>query len=275
MEFILVNGKIAKKEEINISSLLFNSPLTLSQKIWFGFGGIPLFNENIDTISEQLAIIDIEVPRLFRNRQELFRLTKRLLNKNKLYRSGYVTFQFLHSGSKTNYIVTCQAFTSFDFPFSKKGKLLNYSEFIKFSASKNTNYQLFNNLFWKQAETTIKNSAFDNSIIFNEFNSVCETIGANLFLIRDNLLITPSEETGCYCDLFRKIVIDTAFKLGYKIIESSKIHKKDLLAASEIFMASEKQGIEWVVGIENKRFIHNESLLIYNKLNDYLKSLID
>lgn len=272
MEFILVNGKIERAAEVNISHLFFDAPFTFSQKIWYGYGGIPMFAENIKNIQKQLGIFQCKIPALILNQRELFRLSKRLLNKNKLYRSGYLVFQFLILKKKVNFLVSCEAFETFDFPLSKRGILLNFSSSLKFSETPGAQFGLFNSAFWKQLNAKNVNSIFDNSIIFNEQQAVCETLDSNIFLISDKLIITPSDESGCYIDLLRKVAIDAAFELGFKIIESAKIHKKDILHAQEIFLVSEKKGIEWVVGVENKRFIHEKVHDIHRQINHQLKA---
>ena len=153
MDFLIFNGKIVREDEVNISYLLLDIPFIINRKIWFGFGGIPMLAENIADLSFQLKTLNLTLPKLFRNYRELFRITKRLLNKNKLYRSGYINFQIINNQSEISFIITCEPFTTFDFPISNHGLLLNFSDIVKYSGTENNNFGFHNLGLWKNAQT--------------------------------------------------------------------------------------------------------------------------
>ena len=92
-------------------------------------------------------------------------------------------------------------------------------------------------------------------------------------MIKGNALITPSLQTGCFEDKLRNTILEIASNFNLKVMESAKIKKEDLLQMDEIFIASEENGIQWILGVENKRFVHHYSAKIHEKLNEYLKGL--
>jgi hypothetical protein len=57
-------------------------------------------------------------------------------------------------------------------------------------------------------------------------------------------------------------------------VESENIYKEDVLQMNEIFIAGEEYGIQWLLGVENKRYVHRYSAIIHEKLNDYLKKKV-
>ena len=85
------------------------------------------------------------------------------------------------------------------------------------------------------------------------------------------MLITPSLQTGCFEDKLRNTILGIATNINLKVVESAKIKKEDLTEMDEIFLASEENGVQWVLGVENKRFLHLFSAKIHEKLNEYLK----
>ena len=97
---------------------------------------------------------------------------------------------------------------------------------------------------------------------------------SNIFIQKDNILFTPSADSGCYEDSLRNIVLELAEKLDLRIVESAKISKEDLLESDELFLACEEMGIQWILGIENKRFVHDYSVKIHEKINDFLKAKV-
>lgn len=274
MEFLLINGKVVSKSEANLTNFVWNEPFIISQKVWFGFGGIPLFNENLKAIEAQFDSFKVALPALFKNKRELFRLTKRMLNKNKFYRSGYITYQFFITNDEVNYIASSQAFSTFDFPFHETGLLVNFSLVKKSSVYNLGALKCHNRHLWKAAKAASKSSAFNNAILLNENEKICEGIGTNIFMIKKAVLITPSLTTGCYNGVLRNIILQHAKALNLKVIEVPEIAKEHLFEMEEVFFASEEYGIQWVLGIDKKRFVHEYSENIYFELNNYLKEKI-
>lgn len=274
MEFVIVDGEILKKEETNVTSYLWNEPQLLLFKIWFGYGGIPLFPESVARIRQYLNITGAEIPAILKNQRELFRLTKRMLNKNKFFRSGYVNIHLFIRKRKVNTLITSTAFATFEFPISEQGLLLQFSGFNKFSGNPLGKYHLQHQITEEAEKAEILNSLYQNSIFLNENNVICDAIGANIFMFKNNTLITPSLETGCIDDILRSLILEIAVSLGYKVLESASIKKKDLLQMNEIFLADSSNGIKWIMGVENKRFVRQNSIYIHKKLVEFLKNKV-
>jgi branched-chain amino acid aminotransferase len=271
MDFLIVNGKIAKTKETNLSEFIIDEPFSLSQKMWFGYGGIPLFSENIELLARQAAAMHINLPREFENRRELFRITKRMLNKNKFYRSGHITFQLFQTKNKSGFVVTSQPFNEFEFPFSDEGVLLTFSTQKKVSGNNFNPFAFFSKPLWETTFSELQNTHFHNSVFMNEKNEVCECAGANIFLVQKDEIITPPLKSGCYNDILRPLILDSARKIGLNANEATGIKKSDLKKMDEIFIASELIGVQWVLGVENKRFLHFIAEQIHKNLSDNLK----
>lgn len=274
MNYIIVNGEILKKQEVGFTSFFWADPFVVTQKIWYGFGGIPLFHENIEEVKSVLKALNIEIPVLLTDETELFRITKRMLNKNRFFRSGIITCQVYIAQTEINTVISSIAFSEFDFPISKQGLLINFSEFKKYSANPFNQFAFFNNSFWKFANGRNFETNFDNSIFLNEKEAVCDCISANIFLLKGKIIYTPSVETGCYVDSLRNLIIDIAGKSNLTVVESEEIKKEDIFQMDEIFLADEEQGIQLILGAEIKRFVHNHSRKIHHNLNEYLKNKV-
>ncbi len=271
MEFLIANGKVAKTDEINLNQILTESNFRLSQKIWYGYGGIPFFSENIEQIKKQAEALKLPFPKEFENPGELFRITKRMLNKNKFYRSGYVYFQLFRNKNKVQTLITASAFQEFDFPFAEAGLLATFSIQKKLSQNPFNRFPFFNEMLWQTGLSEIHHSTLQQVIFLNENQSVCECAHANIFLIKENELITPSLATGCYEDVLRSFVLKSAKLEGLNVSEITRIEESKIFEMDEIFLASENAGIQWILGIGNKRFLHYFSKKIYEVLKDKIK----
>ena len=274
MDFIVLNGEIVKKQETGFTPYFWNEPFVITQKIWFGFGGIPLFQENLEKLKHVLTMLNVMIPELLSDEQELFRLTKRMLNKNRFFRSGIIIFHVFTGKTETNLIISSTGFPDFDFPVSKQGLRINFSDLTKYSGNPINQFAFFNAPQWKFAEVGISGTAFNNSIFLNEKENICDCIAANIFLIKGKTLLTPAIETGCYNDTLRKHILMIAPKADLKVCESDEIKKADVNQMSEIFIADEEHGIQWVLGVNNKRFVRNYSEIIHEQINAVLKKKV-
>lgn len=274
MDFIIINGEIVKKSEPGFIPFFLDEPFVITQKIWFGFGGIPLFHENLENIKLILKTLNTVVPDIFADERELFRITKRMLNKNMFYRSGIITCQIYIGQTEINSIIRSFAFPDFDFPISKQGMIINFSEFEKYSGNPLNQFAFFNAPHWKFAGSRNLGTTFNNSIFLNEKGVVCDCISANIFMIKGKALYTPSIETGCFTDSLRGHILETAPKINLKVLVSDEIRKEDVIQMNEIFIASEEHGIQWVLGVGNKRYVHHYSEKIHELLNAHLKKKI-
>jgi len=275
MDFLIVNGDIIPEKEANLTPFLSDEPYVISQKIWYGFGGIPLFSENVQSLINQLKALYIEIPEFLKNKRELFRVTKRMLNKNRFYKSGLLNVQLFICNDKMKYKIMAEPFNIQTFPFKKQGLLINVSNIRKDSSNSLYQYPFYNESNWRIAESRLKGLNFQNSVLLNENNMVCEGIRSNIFMIKDNVLVTPAMESGCFEDTLRKPVLEVANELRMKSMELSNIKKEFLFEMNEVFFVSESKGIELILGINNRRFVHLQSDNIYKKLNEYLKRKVN
>lgn len=269
--FVVFNGEVVERSGLNLSFLFWEEKIVVSQKCWFGYGGIPLFNENIDLLLQQIEILKLPCPALLNDKNELFRVTKRMLNKNKFYRSGYVHFYIFWQENKLHTLILSELSEKFDFQLTAKGILVNFSDIIKFSSNGYYRHSFYNETLWKAASAQNRGTYFQNSLILNENQSICEAIFANFYSINGGTFFTPSLETGSYEDILREIIINIARDMGFAISETENLKKEDVFASDELFIAGEATEISWILGVENKRFVHKYSEEIHRKLNDYLK----
>lgn len=274
MEYVIVNGEILKKEEANLTSFFWNDPLIIDEKIWFGFGGIPLFTERLEQLVIRIQNLSAEVPSLFLNQRELFRRIKRMLNKNRFYRTGLIHIQLLISNSETDFVLFATPFEEMEFRYHEKGVLIEFAKNHKYSETQmlltDNNKRIFNRL-----ESAKNRDNFTQNFIFlNEKGIVCDAGVANVFFIKKNVLITPSAATGCIPDQLRKLILEAAGALKLQIVESEEVIPETIFKMDEIFFASEATGIQWVLGIETKRFVHSVSVQIHEELNKILKNKV-
>lgn len=274
MAYLLANNTILSEAEANLTPFLLSAPFVAKHSIWFGYGGIPLLTENIAIIEQELKRLGHDLPQLFKNHRELFRLCKRMLNKNRFYRTGLTTFQFFLNDDKVDFLATAKAFTQTDFQINTQNLLATVSELLEFSHSPNYNSMFAKAPLWQQINA-LHHEDSTASIILNEKQVICEGPASNIFMIKKDVLFTPSLETGCYADVLRPIVIKIAGNLQLQVVESDDVEIKHFKQMDEVFMASEVKGIQWILGFEDRRFVHEYTDKIYTELNKFLEKKVE
>lgn len=95
-------------------------------------------------------------------------------------------------------------------------------------------------------------SGFDDAIALDEQGHVTESTVANIFLVRDGRLITPSGST----DLLEGITRDTVFRLADELnlsYEQRTIDRSELYLADEIFLCGSSVQITPVIEVDHRR----------------------
>ena len=102
------------------------------------------------------------------------------------------------------------------------------------------------------ASMEAKRLGFDEAILLSQNGYVAEGPGENIFLVRDNVLLTPDKGS----DILRGITRDSLIKLAESIgieVQERQVHREELYTADELFFsgtAAELTSITEVDGIK-------------------------
>lgn len=94
----------------------------------------------------------------------------------------------------------------------------------------------------------------DNCILLNERKGVVETINANIFLIKENVIKTPPLTEGCLKGVARKKVIEILSENKEYTLEESAITPFEIQKADEVFITNSIMGIQPVTHYRKKEF---------------------
>jgi branched-chain amino acid aminotransferase len=100
------------------------------------------------------------------------------------------------------------------------------------------------------AKTEAVESGFDEAILMNSQGKVCEASGMNIFMVRNNKLITPGFNQDILEGITRDSVITIARDLGIEV-EERAIDKTELLIADEVFLSGTAAKVTPVKQIES------------------------
>jgi len=91
---------------------------------------------------------------------------------------------------------------------------------------------------------------FDDAIMLSDNGTVAEGSGQNIFIYKNDQLLTPSIETGALGGITRKMVIEIANYLDIPVVEQD-LSPADLIASDEIFVTGTATEIVGVVSVDS------------------------
>jgi len=184
-----------------------------------------------------------------------------LCKKNKIKKSCYIRPFYFVGQYGINLHVTKKSPTHtaiFSFPFgnlfNKNGISATMSKWRKFSdASTPTQAKMGGNYLNSILATQdAKQNGFDEAILLDQSGNVSEAPGENIFLVKNNKLITPSLSSSALDGITRRSIITLAKDMRLKV-EIRKISKNELKQADEIFLSGTAAEITPIIKIDQKR----------------------
>jgi branched-chain amino acid aminotransferase len=92
---------------------------------------------------------------------------------------------------------------------------------------------------------------YAEAILLNEAGMVCEGTGENIFVVRDEVVVTPPVSDGILEGITRDSVIAIALDLGFDVSESS-LARTDLYTADEVFFTGTAAEIVPVRSVDHR-----------------------
>lgn len=107
-----------------------------------------------------------------------------------------------------------------------------------------------NYMSYKYAVEEAASFGFDNPIVLTVNGKVSEAAAANIFIVRDNMLITPSVTSDILEGITRNVLINIAEKqLDLRVVERD-VDKTELYVADEVFLCGTGWEITPVVSVD-------------------------
>ncbi len=274
---------------------LFNDEFVASDKLQF-----PLMNrafqygdglfETIKLVNGMPCFLSLHLDRLKKG-MDVLKMKKswtnltsdvfKLIDKNKFNGGGYIKILvFRNTGGKyaptdntASYVIYIMETEPQGFWWNKKGMNVGLYEEVPKSINAFQSFKSLNCYPSILAGIYKNETQLDECIILNDKGRICESISSNVFLVMDDVLLTPSLKEGCVEGVMRKIVLSVA-KKNKIVVKSLSIKKEALEASDEIFLTNVTHGIRWVAAYKKKRYVNKISRTIYELINAEVKKSV-
>lgn len=137
---------------------------------------------------------------------------------------------------------------------------------IKKPVNKLSIYKTGSSLLYVMSGIYARENKLDESLIVNDKGNIIEASNANLFIVSNGVLYTPTLADGCLAGVMRMQIINLALEHKIKVYECS-LTPQNLLVADEVFLTNTIKGPQWVGSYRQKRYYNKITRDIIEKLN--------
>lgn len=275
MQFCIYNGKLMEAAKCaiphNSRGLLYGDGVF--ETIKCKSNQILFAKEHFDRLLKGLMILQFDIPQNF-TQIELLKQVNQVIKKNeheKLSRIRITAYRaegdlYNFQNPFPQYIIQSSPIQQTNEGLNKEGLVLGIYEHVKKSCDMLSNLKHNNFLPFVMAAMHCKQQQWHDAIILNTFGRVCETSNANIFLVKNNIVYTPSLKEGCIAGIIRQHIITSLATNNIKVRES-KITLPQLMDAEEVFLTNSINEMRWVKCIGNKKFSNKFIKHIYKMIN--------
>jgi len=169
--------------------------------------------------------------------------------------------------NKVNLLIETSSLSSDGYQLNPKGLLVDIFEGEHKAINRFSHYKTANALLFVLAGLDKKEKGRDDMLILNSNKQIIEGLASNLFWIKDDIVYTPYRSTGCVDGIMRKQLLRIMKENGWCFFEVGGTDYSTLLKADEIFLSNAIQGIQWVVGLKEKRYFCKKTKELSRLLN--------
>jgi branched-chain amino acid aminotransferase len=128
-----------------------------------------------------------------------------------------------------------------------------------------SNLKSANFLPYVMAAQQAREKKLDDCLVTNTRGQLADATIANVFLLKNNLVITPALTEACVDGVMRRFLIEKMRQLNMDVREGV-VTKNDLDSFDEVFLTNAIYGIRWVKQFRKKKYGNSQTKKIYEQL---------
>ena len=231
-------------------------------------------------LMSSMRIIRIEIPQSYTPDFFKLQITNTISKVNSSF-TGRVRLTIFREGggyyapelSSPSFIVNCSVIDSKEFYLKDSEFKVDLFKDYYIQNDLLSNLKTNNKLINVLAGIYANENNLDNCILLNNKKNVTEFLNGNLFIVRENKIITPNLDSGCLKGIMRKKIIEYVKLIPEFSIEETVISPFDLLSANEIWLTNSISGIITVTNYRNKSFSNDVAKIFIDFLNKKVSNI--
>jgi branched-chain amino acid aminotransferase len=164
-----------------------------------------------------------------------------------------------------NCIIQSWPLNSSEYQLNENGLVTGIYHAAKKSIDGFSHLKTNNFLPYLMAAQYARQQQWNDALLLNSNNTVCDASIANIFIVKNGIVYTPALTDGCIAGVMRRYLIQNLSRMSIELREES-ISTEDLLHADEVFLSNTMQGIRWVKNCATGKYCNKLSTDIYRNL---------
>ncbi len=273
MRTICVNGKWLNADEpvLAADNRGYRYGDGLFETLKLRKGKILLEDYHLERLFAGMELLKMEIPRLL-TAEKLVSDMLQLCKKNNCTELARVRLSvsrgnggLYDSDNKLQYIIECWPLPETSNQLNQNGLLIDIFPDSRKSCDAFSNLKSANYLPYVMAAQFAKEHKLNDCLLLNQHERIADATIANVFIVKENELITPALSEGAVAGVMRRFFLEKLQDAGYKIQETS-LATDDILHADEVFLTNAIHGIRWVKQFRNKSYTSKLVPEIYRQL---------
>lgn len=262
MTWFCYNGKLYKDNEcvVNTASRGLRYGDGLFETMKLQQGKLILANEHFARLWKGMHTLQFDTPRHFTPENITASILK-LAAKNGHSSAARIRLTILRgpgglydpASHIPEYIIETWPLPPGNEMLNSNGLVLGIYREVKKSCDILSNIKHNNFLPYAMAALYAKKEKWNDAVLLNTAERVCETTIANLFLVKGDTISTPALSEGCIAGVMREQLIQQLKKAGISTIQQ-EITVQDLLDADEVLLTNSIYNLRWVQRIGEKEY---------------------
>ena len=272
MDLVNVNGSILKRDEAGLRvddhSYRYGEGLFETMKV--AKGKILLERFHFERLFRDVEILKLKLPALI-SPPMLANEVLKLCSKNNCDELSRVRLSAsggnggLYDGDERfQYIIECWPLEPSISKLNENGLVIGIYPEARKSCDHFSNIKSANFLSYVMAAKYGKQQRFNDCMVMNVHERICDATTANIFWIKEEKIFTPPLSEGCIAGVMRRWLIEKMQDAGYSIGEAN-CEVTDLENAEEIFLTNAIHGIRWVKQFNGKMYTNSFTKNIYKE----------
>ncbi|MEP7144775.1 MAG: aminodeoxychorismate lyase [Ferruginibacter sp.] len=262
MNYFNYNGKLYKEGSpvIGADSRGLRYGDGLFETIKMKNGRLILEDEHFARLWKGLKILQFDIPKHF-TAEALQQQIRALAKKNDHETAAKIRLNIVRGDGGLydaknhipGYIIQTWPLAADNGEWNSNGLILGIYEAAKKSCDILSNLKHNNYLPYVMAALHAKKEKWNDAIVLNTNGRICDTTIANIFIVKDNVVYTPSLSEGCVAGVMRRMVIKNLLNTNWAFVEQD-LTVEDLLTADEVFLTNSLYNVRWVQRIGDITF---------------------
>jgi branched-chain amino acid aminotransferase len=171
--------------------------------------------------------------------------------------------------NEPQFLITTEVMESGMYEWLEEGIQIGFCDSIRLPVDNYSGLKTLNAARYVAAAQEAQERGWDDAILLNAYDRVCEATGSNVFWFEDETLCTPPLADGCVTGVLRDLLLTLTKASGRTIVEKTATFDH-LLQAKELFLTNAVRGIRWVRVCEGTVFENTETSKLYELMVGHL-----